>query len=90
MIGIADLMLHCNKIVTTLAPFSGIGVFHSRGTEGVHMCVREIREEAEKYRRLANSIYNPPATAELEAHACELEERAARLEAAKRSPERPD
>lgn len=54
------------------------------------MCVREIREEAERCRRLANSIYNPTTTAELEDHARALEERAARLEAAKRSPERPD
>lgn len=54
------------------------------------MCVRDIREEAQRYRRLANSIYNPTATAELEAHARALEERALRLEAAKRSPERPD
>ena len=54
------------------------------------MCVREIREEAQRYRRLANSIYNPAAAAELEAQARALEERATRLEAAKRAQERPD
>ena len=52
------------------------------------MCVRALREEAQRYRRLANSIYNPTATAELEDYARRLEEQASCLEAAKRSPER--
>lgn len=54
------------------------------------MCVQAIRDEAQRCRRLANSIYNPTATAELEARARALEERAAQLEAAKHSPERPN
>ncbi len=54
------------------------------------MCVRDLRNEAQKYRRLANSIYNPTATAELEAHARTIEERAARLEAAKQAPKPAD
>lgn len=54
------------------------------------MCVQSLLDQAQKYRRLANSIYNPTASAELEAQARALEEQAARFEAAKRSPERPD
>jgi hypothetical protein len=54
------------------------------------MCVQALRVEAEKYRRLANSIYNPNATAELEAHARALEERATQLEEGKRAPRRGD
>ena len=54
------------------------------------MCVQSLRDKAQKYRRLANSIYNPTASAELEAQARALEEQAARFEAAKHSPERPD
>lgn len=54
------------------------------------MCERALRDEAARYRRLANSIYNPTATAELEAHARALEERAKQVEAAKHAPERPD
>ena len=54
------------------------------------MCVQALRDEAQRCRRLANSIYNQTTTAELEARAHALEERAAQLEAAKHSPERPD
>lgn len=54
------------------------------------MCVQALRDEAQRYRRLANSIYNQTATAELEARARALEERAAQLEAAKPLPERAD
>ena len=49
------------------------------------MCVQSMHEEAERYRRLASSIDDPTLTAELEAKARAFEERAARLEAAKRS-----
>ena len=54
------------------------------------MSAQALRDEAQRCRRLASSIYNPTVAAELEAHARALEERALRLEAAKRSPERPD
>lgn len=54
------------------------------------MCVQAMREEAQRYRRLAKSIYNPTTTAELEARARALEEQAVQVEAAKHSPERPD
>jgi hypothetical protein len=55
------------------------------------MCVQALRDEAQRCRRLANSIYNQTTTAELEARAHALEERAAQLEAAaKHSPERPN
>jgi hypothetical protein len=47
------------------------------------MCVQALRDEAQRCRRLAKSIYNQMATAELEAHARALEEQAAKLEAAK-------
>ena len=47
------------------------------------MCVQALRDEAQRYRRLANSIYNQTTTAELEARARALEERAAQLEAGK-------
>ncbi len=53
------------------------------------MCVRALREEAQRCRRLANSIYNPTVSAELEARARRLEEQAAQLEAAKRATEPP-
>jgi hypothetical protein len=54
------------------------------------MCVQALRDEAQRCRRLANAIYNQTTTAELEARARALEERAAQLEALKRSPTRPD
>jgi len=54
----------------------------------VSVCVQALRNEAERYKRLANSIYNPAAAAELEAHARALEERA-KAEEAKRVPEPP-
>lgn len=54
------------------------------------MYVRALREEAQKYRRLADWIYDPTAAAELEDYARTLEERASCLEAARRSPERSD
>ena len=54
------------------------------------MCVQALRDEAQRYRRLANSIYNPITTAELEARARVLEEQATQLEASKLSSERPD
>ncbi len=50
------------------------------------MCVQAIRDEAQRYRRLAKSIYNPALTAELEARARALEEEAAQVEAAKHQP----
>ncbi len=50
------------------------------------MCVQAIRDEAQRYRRLAKSIYNPALTAELEARARALEEEAAQVEAAKHPP----
>jgi hypothetical protein len=54
------------------------------------MYVQALRDEAKRYRRLANSIYDPTTTAVLEARARALEERATQLEASKLSPERPD
>lgn len=54
------------------------------------MCTHALRDEAMRCRRLAQSIYNPTTSAELEAHARALENRAAELEAAKHPPERPD
>lgn len=54
------------------------------------MCVQALRDEAQRCRRLANSIYNQMATAELEARARALEEEAAQLEAAKILSRPPD
>lgn len=54
------------------------------------MGVQALREEARRYRRLAKSIYNAKAAAELEAHARELEEQAARLEAGQTQSRPPD
>jgi len=48
----------------------------------------QLREQAQRCWRLARSIYNAEAAAELEAYARQLEERAERLEA-KLMPERP-
>lgn len=50
------------------------------------MCVQALRDEAKRYRRLAQSIYNPAMTTELEARARALEERAAQMEAQRSSP----
>ncbi len=47
------------------------------------MCVQAIRDEAERYRRLAKTIYNPTLSAEFEGRACALEERAMQAEALK-------
>ena len=47
------------------------------------MSVQALRDQAERCKRLANSIYNPAAAAQLEAHARALEEQAKRLEAAR-------
>jgi hypothetical protein len=47
------------------------------------MGAQALLEEAQRYRRLARSIYNATAAAELEAQAQALEEQAAQLEAAK-------
>ena len=44
------------------------------------MCRRELREQARRCRRLANSIYNPATAAELERYARMLEEQAAGTE----------
>jgi len=52
--------------------------------------VQALRDEAQRCRRLANSIYNQMATAELEARAQALEEEAAQLEAAKILSRPPD
>lgn len=48
----------------------------------------QLREQAQRCWRLARSIYNAEAAAELEAYARQLEERAERLET-KLMPERP-
>lgn len=53
------------------------------------MCEQALRDEAQRCRRLAKSIYNPTAAAELEACARALEEQAAQLEARRLSPPRP-
>jgi hypothetical protein len=53
------------------------------------MSVQALRDQAERCKRLANSIYNPAAAAELEAHARALEEQAKRLEAARLSAPSP-
>jgi len=54
------------------------------------MRVQSLREEAQRYRRLAKSIYNAPAAAELEAHARALEKEAAQLEAGQTRSRPPD
>ncbi len=54
------------------------------------MDAQALRDEAQKYRRLANSIYNPTAATELENYARTLDECAARLEEVEHLPERPD
>jgi hypothetical protein len=43
--------------------------------------VSKLREQAQRCSRLAKSIYNPAAAADLEAYARQLEERAQELEA---------
>jgi len=50
--------------------------------------VTKLREQAQRCSRLAKSIYNPEAAADLEAYARQLEERAQELEA-KPVPEPP-
>lgn len=54
------------------------------------MRVQTLREEAQRYRRLAQSIYNARAAAELEAHARALEEQAAQLETGQTRSRPPD
>lgn len=54
------------------------------------MRVQTLREEAQRYRRLAQSIYNARAAAELEAHARALEEQAAQLETGQNRSRPPD
>jgi hypothetical protein len=54
------------------------------------MGVQALRAEARRYRRLANSIYNATAAAELEARARALEEQAAQLETAQSPSSPPD
>jgi hypothetical protein len=54
------------------------------------MGVQALRDEARRYRRLAKSIYNPAAAAELEALARALEEQAAQLETAQSLSRTPD
>lgn len=54
------------------------------------MGARDLREEAQRYRRLAQSIYNARTAAELDAHARALEEQAARLEAGQARSRPPD
>ena len=53
------------------------------------MRVQALRAEAKRCRRLAKSIYNPTAAAELEARARALEEQAEQLEAAQSSSQAP-
>ena len=49
------------------------------------MCVHSMREEAERFRRLAAETADPKLTAELAAKARDFDERAAQMEEAKRS-----
>jgi hypothetical protein len=46
------------------------------------LLIGELREQAQRCWRLAKSIYNPEAAADLEVYARQLEECAERLEAA--------
>jgi hypothetical protein len=48
---------------------------------GVALLIGELREQAERCWRLAKSIYNPAAAADLEVYARQLEECAEQLEA---------
>ena len=54
------------------------------------MRVEALLEEAQRYRRLAKSIYNARAAAELEAHARALEDEAAQLDVGRTRPRPPD
>ena len=86
----ALLILRRNNSVTNLVTWRPVKYRVPEKTGGAMMCVQAMRDEAQRCRRLASSIYNPTTTAELEAQADALEERAAQLEAAKHSPQPPE
>ena len=54
------------------------------------MRIEALLEEAQRYRRLAKSIYNARTAAELEAHARALEDEAARLDVGRPRSRPPD
>ncbi len=79
--------MRCQKTVTKLNPSGGTS---AKKNVGKSMRAQMLRDEAARYRRLAQSIYNPTTSAELEAQARALEEQAARIEQAKRLSSPPE
>ena len=67
---------YCAKAATTLFVVASSG-FQQRPIKGGAVDAMALRSQAERCRRLAMSIYNPPVSADLEACARQLDEQAA-------------